>query len=775
MKELKRILLSPLWLCALVFLVLCHTGLFVYEEIAFTNGSISTYTKETRRLQDALSGVSFNDGLTLLEEEKISAEGWQAAYAYAGGSMDESFVELLRESYPDFDEMVNEIRQGKHVEHIDSVMQAISQWQRRLTYQEGYAQRIEDVVQQAKKIRSNPVFAKPDSFAYRNAAMTEEDYASIADISLTLVSDDIINAYVHDSSALLFGLCLMTVTVVLLLEPRRLKMEMVERATSNGKTILTIYRLIAVVLAGLVTTLTIHGSALLSGMFVYGEGIDLSMPVQNMEFFGTWTANTTIGGFLLWHLLFRWLGFVFAGMLFWLVLSRIRSLPLGLVTCSVILLFEYHWFTNYGIHDAGYYLASINVFHLLSVEDITGRYLNYNLFGYPVHEKVVLTALLVIFVICLSFGMVVSSHFYRSEHFFERLGKVVSRIGVLLRSRRKPRSIFVYECRKVLVYGGGFFILLSVIIFLWTRAAPVSYQSREEAMLTEFVRLYEGEVTDDTLEEIRSLRFEADAAYANASVDNRDMEYLATRSYALQALEERYTNLLEKKNAGEKGIMLVDEQPLERLYGDSGRLFRLSGTCAVLLGLCFAIPGLFSKENNNGMTLTLHSTLYGRSVIWKHKILIALLMGLFLCLVWTVHDLFLLQDIGINWRSLLAGGNSLDYWQSDLTALPLWSYLSSFYFLRFVGVLSAASCMVYFSARFPVLLHAGGIGVIVFLFPALLSLVGAEWLSGICYAIALGGFGLAFTWKSFVWLLVWIVCLVVSMIASRYEWRRHYA
>ena len=114
-----------------------------------------------------------------------------------------------------------------------------------------------------------------------------------------------------------------------------------------------------------------------------------------MEFFGTWTANTTIGGFLLWHLLFRWFGFVFAGMLFWLVLSRIRSLPLGLVTCSAILLLEYHWFTAYDMHDAGYYLASINVFHLLSVEDIAGRYLNYNLFGYPVHEKVVLTALLV--------------------------------------------------------------------------------------------------------------------------------------------------------------------------------------------------------------------------------------------------------------------------------------------------------------------------------------------------------------------------------------------
>ena len=68
MKELKRILLSPLWLGVLVFLVLCHTGLFVYEEISFAGGSLSTYAKETRHLQDALSKVSSSDGLLLLDE-----------------------------------------------------------------------------------------------------------------------------------------------------------------------------------------------------------------------------------------------------------------------------------------------------------------------------------------------------------------------------------------------------------------------------------------------------------------------------------------------------------------------------------------------------------------------------------------------------------------------------------------------------------------------------------------------------------------------------------
>lgn len=89
----------------------------------------------------------------------------------------------------------------------------------------------------------------------------------------------------------------------------------------------------------------------------------------------------TLGGFLLWHILFRWAGLALAGLLFWLLLAR-HPLPVrGLVVCGGVLLLEYHWFSSYGVNDAGYPLASYNIFHLLAPEALAGRYLNYNLFG----------------------------------------------------------------------------------------------------------------------------------------------------------------------------------------------------------------------------------------------------------------------------------------------------------------------------------------------------------------------------------------------------------
>lgn len=76
MKELKRILLSPLWLCMLVILVVCHTGLYIYNQIVFTGGSLSTYAKETERLHEALVPLSANEGLMFLEEEKAGNILW---------------------------------------------------------------------------------------------------------------------------------------------------------------------------------------------------------------------------------------------------------------------------------------------------------------------------------------------------------------------------------------------------------------------------------------------------------------------------------------------------------------------------------------------------------------------------------------------------------------------------------------------------------------------------------------------------------------------------
>ena len=170
MREWKRILLSPVWLGVLALLVVCHAGLYLRTQSDLAGGSLSVYSRESNRWEDILSELPLDTAMQLLDQEVASLDSWQAAWDYVyGGYMDEIWAQSLRESYPDFDEKVRAIQAGTEVEHSGAAANALRQWQRRLSYQTGYAYSVDGVIRQSQRIRSNSLFAASGSFDYRNA------------------------------------------------------------------------------------------------------------------------------------------------------------------------------------------------------------------------------------------------------------------------------------------------------------------------------------------------------------------------------------------------------------------------------------------------------------------------------------------------------------------------------------------------------------------------------------------------------------------------------
>ena len=147
----------------------------------------------------------------------------------------------------------------------------------------------------------------------------------------------------------------------------------------------------------------------------------------------------------------------------------------------------------------------------------------------------------------------------------------------------------------------------------------------------------------------------------------------------------------------------------------------------------------------------------------------------FLWLMWTVRELWLLHGIGIRWDSLAAAGSSIGYWDAGLNALPLWLDLVLFYLLRLAGLLGAWGGILWLSAHLPALLSAGGIGAAVLLLPALLSLTGAAWLEKLSWASALAVDGLSFRWSKLLWLVLWLCVGTAGAVLSEKRWRRERA
>lgn len=785
MREFRRVFGSRVWLGVLALLLVCNVALYAFDQSSRLNVPLGDYNERNEQWTETLAALTPEQGLAALQAQQDSGISWFIAQLLvqdeAAGVLDQEELASYRAQFPDLDAQMAAVRAGQVPEEDWAQNAVVERWMARLEYRQGYEARIASVAEQAQRIRSNPLFSKPGSFEYRNAEKTEADFGSISGITFSGQPNDVMESLIDNRANLIFSLCLVAVTVVLLLEPRRLGLELVERGCANGRCVLTLRRTGILLGAAFVGAALMIGSLLAAGMALYGQGIPLTEPVQTMAYFQNWTANTSIGGFLVWMVLFRTGGLWLTGLLLWLALSRFPSLPVGLVVSGAFLLLEYRWFTSYGVNDAGYPLASVNLFHLLSAEEVAGRYLNYNVFGYPVNERVVLPVLMVLFLGICAGALLLSAHFARGVRRSGRLARLWERLAVALRRRRRCRGLWRYEGRKGLIYSGGILLLAAGLLFLWQLEAPNLWMDQEEAMLAEYTRLYAGELSEDTLTEIELRRDEAWENYESmlrrggeASL-GVDLSAYQARCNALDRLVERYQTLLEQEEQGAENLQLVDETPLERIYGATGKTLRLQGSAAALLLLCFLLPGFFAPEERYGLRLTLLSAARGRDQLWRIKARWAFGLTGLVWLGWSGRELLLLRSVQVRWASLGASGQSLSYWNEGLGTLPIGIYIAGLYLLRLVGLLAACGVMLLIASRFGALLTAGGLGTAALLLPQVLALMGADWLENVSWCARLAGSGLTMKLVDWIWLALWLMGGTAAAVVSRAQWRRYRA
>lgn len=783
MAEWVRIFSNRIWLGAAVLLLLCNLGLYAREQSSQAGGSVHAYSEYTNQWMQALSEVSPEEGLALLEQENQTLQGWNAARLLAQmeagqGQVDDELLSRYRTQYDNFDAMFQAVRDGTAPAQDIAAQKAVTRWMDRLTYQMNYDEFLSSISSQADVIRRNPLFSDPHTFVYRNADKTETDYLSTRDAALKLQPGDVVTSIMKNRTSVIFSLCLMVVSITLILEPKRLGLETLERSCINGRCAVTGWRIGAIAMSAAIAAFLMQGGMLLLGTLLYRQPLFLDAPAQSILFFQRWAAPATVGGVLLWYFLFSAAGLCAVGLLLWLALSKLPSLPLGLTVYGAILLLEFYWLKQYDVNDALYPLSGFNIFRLLLPAEAAGRYLNYDLLGFPVRERTLLLAVSAVLIFACAAAALISAHFSRGTRQNGAVFKVLPRRGRSKRAylSRHPKSVLVYEWQKLLLYCGGVLFLGVCGVLLMSQTPPPAASNMQQVQLAQYISTYTGPVDEAVLVQIRSVRQEEKQIYAESLEDDSKAafwEYYAARCWALDELCARYEELLDMQAAGHDDLQLLDDQPFERIYGGSGTDFRLVSACVSLLALCLTIPGVFWLERNHGMELLLHSTAAGRTRLWRWKAVLALCVSIGIWLIWSGYELFQFRSLGGSWDACPANADSLFYWDSHLGSTPLLVYLIGFYAFRLVGLLSAASVTLWISSRLPAMLPAAGISALVLLVPVLLTQLGAPSLEYVSWAAKLAGDGLAVRWADVLCFGVWTVLGITALVASRHQWLRY--
>ena len=205
----------------------------------------------------------------------VQLEEWQ-------GQIDEEILNRYREQYENLDEMLHAVRSETAPELDIAVQESVARWIDRIVYQMGYAEFVQSVSTQAAAIRRSPMFSDSNTFVYRNADRTEADYLSTTEIHLKLLPGDVIESVMENHVAMVFSLFLMMVTIALIVEPKRLGLEALEQSCASGRETLAGWRIGAVAVSAVVTTVLMQGGMFLLGMLLYQQPIALNAPVQSI-------------------------------------------------------------------------------------------------------------------------------------------------------------------------------------------------------------------------------------------------------------------------------------------------------------------------------------------------------------------------------------------------------------------------------------------------------------------------------------------------------------
>ena len=655
MTELRRLLLKPAVFALLIAAAVISLFFTARKEhakweaaSAIMDTDAEALRTEYLRQMEALEGLEIQAAAELLEKAR---EEQSRAVSY-----DYSYKDYVREVY------------------VTPKVQSC------LTYP-GFLEKIRENAESYQKIS---LFSKENSFTLRNIRKTDTDYQRVSGVQPELQAfdaiEDLLPNPVPDVLILVLCLCF---TFLIPAERRKHLWELLH-TTAAGRGKLFLLRLSSLIPAVLLSMAAAYGPSFLYLTSVYGWP-DRSVPAQSVSLFRELSCPVSLGTFLAFLTVLRFISFLGVSLLFWITLESVSSAAISVLISGLVILLEYLFYRLIPLQSAWAFLRVVNVFSCLDTVNIYGRYLNLNLLGYPVSAALCNA----VFMSALILGSIAGlAAVYRWKRPKERSRILVSLEDLMFKGRDRlfkllPRlSLGLY---KALIIQHGLLVLLLLFsgitrLLPETRAyvAGAEYLAyvREEELSAPFddpktMAFFSEERTaiQDAIQEYEDLYDQ----HVNGELDElawfieeSKIQGIHVRQEALEILEKERDRL--EKLYEERGIRgwILDPRCYEQLLGEGKNFsarYQIYAAVAVL-AMCFLMSGAFSYEKKARVQPMLHLTKKGDLLFFFRKEALALLYAVLTVLLIylpdfiRVHALYPIQAIDAPVQSL--------YWLTDV-------------------------------------------------------------------------------------------------------------
>ncbi len=641
MRELGRILSRRRYLAALALILLLNGALFVREQQRRDYGL---------ELELPAPAVFVFDGSAKTDAETPDARGAYRQYrALIGALRGDPPEEALDRLSARREALAEKIRAGGASEDEKLRYVAVNNVISRLSYLTGYGEWLEGIEKNKEDLLTFSIFNDPDSFSGRNIVKTAGEFRRLRGVELRLGADGAAEAVLSFPLSDYFLLLALLLTALSFLEERRAGLWSVVHASPGGRLGLGLKRAVILLAASALASAAIYGTDMALALYIYG-GVDLTRAAQSVELLGRLPVLCTVGGFFGRFFLLRIFSAYFVALTLWLLLTAVNNVKYTVIVSAAALAAEYSLYALLPVQSAFNVLKYFNIFTYISLSDLYTSYLNIDLFGFPLGIRAISQGALPPLTLAAAAGCLAVQSLKRPEAGRDLLGRAAYGINSLTDRALRRLGPFGMELYKAAWLQKGAVVAAALV---WAAAgldfaAPAPVYTPAASAAREYTRELSGPLTDGTFARMDALEAElngvlaardaARAEYEAGTIGYPELDAYERRASAAQVSLEGLATVrdraVELRALGERegfAPWLIDETPLESVYGPRARANGDRAACLSVLALALMLSGVMAYERQSGMTPLLRSTPRGRRALARRKLLLA---GAAAALVW---------------------------------------------------------------------------------------------------------------------------------------------
>lgn len=586
-----------------------------------------------------------------------------------------------------------------------------------------YKNYLAEIDASAERMTSVSIFAKKDSFAYKNITRTPAAYNAVREVvPVYSRSEGILLAVDNAACDIMLIFCALTAVIALVVKERESGITALIKPLRHGRAHLATAKSLAVLLCCIAVGILLYGSALAVGAARFGLG-DISRPVQSLRGFLGCNLPISVGAAMLLIFAVKIAAAFLAALIFECLCTALYSIY-AYIAAAVITAVEVLLYIVIDGNSWDAVFGKINLAAFLESAEIFKNYLNINIFGEPCN---------IIFVTIISLAVGIFGFFMLQNFLFSRIEikdfKTRQLIPSLQHTPKKPFSYAVYK--QFVTHKGALIIVILAAVQIYSalhyriefstddmryRAYCMQFSQMSDEQADEFA-----ETEKRRFEELHERALTADFNEAMQLYDELNAESGFERAYE----QQRYISALDSDNKA-----MFYQTGWRRLFGADGYAEDMRLTLFAALGICFAVSPLIAYDNRRRLGYLLYTNMYGKTEYFRRNIVVSAICSTLISVVINaphiigILSLYKIEGAEFSIRCIPEFERFFD--------IPIAAYIVLLCVLRTIVLVLCGWIILFISARCKSVSAALLVSLAVFALPVMLYLAGAEFVLPIC-------------------------------------------